>query len=266
MNLVKQTFLHLILLLLLAFSHLSFAALLPPYIAFSMGEGLTFDAESCLEAVNAALKEDGFERVSKSGSTDVLAAFKTTKDYQFKALVTCLPTYGMIRVVIVTNFSGKGTDKANRLLRSIEKYLTEKKQPPATKNSQEVSADTAVVTAPKERKESLTVTGGEKEYQLGNMYYEGNKVPRDFAEAVKWYREAGERGHAEAQYKLGAMYFQGQNVTQNLIEAYAWLLLATAQGKKEAFTLRDKVEATLSSSQVTEGQQLARQLYEKYSK
>lgn len=265
MNVAKQTFFYPILLLLLAFSHLSFAALLPPYIAFSMSEGLTFDTESCLEAVNAVLKEDGFERVSKSGSTDVLAAFKTTKDYQFKALVTCLPTYGIIRVVIVTNFSGKGTDKANHLLRDIEKYLTKKNQSPTTKSSQSVSTDTAVA-APKEKKESLGATGGEKEYQLGNMYYDGNKVPRDFAEAVKWYREAGERGHAVAQYKLGTMYSQGQNVTQNLVEAYAWLLLATAQGQKEAFTLREKVEAQLSSSQVTEGQQLARQLYEKYSK
>lgn len=262
MNMIKQV----LLLSLLTVSHLCSAALLPPYIAFSMGEGMTFDSEMCLEAATAVLKEDGFERITKSGNTDILAAFKTSKDYQFKALVTCLPTYGIIRVVVVTSFSGKGTDRANRLLRNIQHYLTAKKQPPTTKDNPAAGVDTTVTLTSKEEKKSLAVTNGEKEYQLGNMYFDGSKVPRDFSEAVKWYREAGEHGHIEAQYQLGIMYSQGQNVTQNLVEAYAWLLLATAQGKKEAFALRDKVETQLSASQVSEGQRLARQLYEKYSK
>ena len=37
---------------------------------------------------------------------------------------------------------------------------------------------------------------------LGNRYYDGDGVPQDYAEAVKWYRKAAEKGNREAQYIL----------------------------------------------------------------
>ena len=40
------------------------------------------------------------------------------------------------------------------------------------------------------------------QYNLGSMYSNGDGVPRDHAEAVKWYRKAAEQGHQEAQSKL----------------------------------------------------------------
>ncbi len=38
------------------------------------------------------------------------------------------------------------------------------------------------------------------------MYDNGQGVPQDYAEAVKWYRLAAEQGYAYAQYNLGVMY------------------------------------------------------------
>ena len=35
------------------------------------------------------------------------------------------------------------------------------------------------------------------------MYDNGEGVPQDYAEAVKWYRLAAEQGDARAQYNLG---------------------------------------------------------------
>jgi TPR repeat protein len=40
---------------------------------------------------------------------------------------------------------------------------------------------------------------------LGVMYYGGEGVPQDYAEAVKWYRKAADQGYAPAQAGLGAV-------------------------------------------------------------
>ena len=40
---------------------------------------------------------------------------------------------------------------------------------------------------------------------LGLMYYNGEGVPQDYAEAVRWFRLAAEQGDADAQYNLGVM-------------------------------------------------------------
>ncbi len=44
------------------------------------------------------------------------------------------------------------------------------------------------------------------QYELGSMYYFGQGVPQDHAEAIVWYRRAAEQGDARAQYLLGEMY------------------------------------------------------------
>jgi len=63
-------------------------------------------------------------------------------------------------------------------------------------------------------------------YQLGRAY-DANK---ELAQAVKWYREAAERGYAAAQGSLGLMYGSGEGVEQNDSEAFKWFHLAADQG------------------------------------
>jgi uncharacterized protein len=46
------------------------------------------------------------------------------------------------------------------------------------------------------------------------MYATGEGVPKDDAEAVKWFRKAAEQGHAKAQFNLGAMYDNGQRCSR----------------------------------------------------
>ncbi len=46
----------------------------------------------------------------------------------------------------------------------------------------------------------------EAQYSLGVLYIEGQGVPQDDAEGVKWFRFAAEQGHAAAQSSLGNMY------------------------------------------------------------
>ena len=65
---------------------------------------------------------------------------------------------------------------------------------------------------------------------LGDMYYDGDGVQEDYSEAVKWYKEAAIQGSAEAQNSLGFMYQQGQGVSQDYSKAVTWYRKAAKQG------------------------------------
>ena len=67
------------------------------------------------------------------------------------------------------------------------------------------------------------------QYNLGLSYRNGCGVPEDDTEAVKWFRKAAEQGDARAQNMLGAMYHDGDGVPKDDVEAYAWLSLSVAQ-------------------------------------
>ena len=57
---------------------------------------------------------------------------------------------------------------------------------------------------------------------LGVMYANGDGVPENDAEAVKWFRKAADQGDAKAQFDLGVMYANGDGVPENDAEAVKW--------------------------------------------
>jgi len=69
---------------------------------------------------------------------------------------------------------------------------------------------------------------------LGFMYYSGQGVAQNYAEAIKWYRKAADQGEAHAQYGLGVAYAKGHGVALNYVQAHVWFNLAAAQGDAEA--------------------------------
>jgi len=74
------------------------------------------------------------------------------------------------------------------------------------------------------------------QFNLGVMYDEGDGVPEDDAEAVKWYRKAADQGLAEAQSNLGLMYANGKGVPEDDAEAVKWYREAADQGLAGAQT------------------------------
>ena len=62
----------------------------------------------------------------------------------------------------------------------------------------------------------------EAQFSLGFRYGEGEGVPEDRQEALKWWRKAAEQGHAMAQYSLGVSYEIGEGVAQDSAEAVKW--------------------------------------------
>jgi TPR repeat protein len=59
-------------------------------------------------------------------------------------------------------------------------------------------------------------------YNLGWMYYNGEGVTQDYAEAAKWFRKAAESGLQIAQHNIAVMYESGMGVTQDYAEAAKW--------------------------------------------
>ena len=65
---------------------------------------------------------------------------------------------------------------------------------------------------------------------IGLMYYNGQGVEQDYAEAAKWWRKAADQGDEAGQYNLGLMYYNGQGVEQDYAEAVKWYSKAADQG------------------------------------
>jgi TPR repeat protein len=70
--------------------------------------------------------------------------------------------------------------------------------------------------------------------RLGYMYYAGQGVAQDYAEAARLYGLAAEQGHAASQFDLGTMFENGEGVAQNDAEAVRLYGLAAAQGHANA--------------------------------
>ena len=101
------------------------------------------------------------------------------------------------------------------------------------------------------------------QYNLGVMHYDGEGVPQDDAEAVKWYRLAADQGLAVAQENLGFMYRDGQGVPQDDVETYAWFSVAAGDRFPNAAKGRDLTASKLTPEQLSQGQKRATELLEK---
>ncbi len=87
------------------------------------------------------------------------------------------------------------------------------------------------------------------QYNLGVCYKFGVGVPKDYNEAVKWYRLAAQQGHPQAQCNLGVCYANGEGVVKDLEEAYFWFSLAEVNGNKTAAENRALLENELTDEQ-----------------
>ena len=98
---------------------------------------------------------------------------------------------------------------------------------------------------------------------LGLMYAEGEGVPENDAEAVRWYRKAAEQGNALAQSNLGLMYAEGEGVPEDYVLAYAWWNLAAAQGDKGAVKAKDALRPSMTAEQIARAQELSATLFDR---
>jgi TPR repeat protein len=69
---------------------------------------------------------------------------------------------------------------------------------------------------------------------LGEMYSEGLGVKKDPAKSIDWMKKAATGGSSDAAYELGEMYEEGMGVTANMTEAVKWYNIAADKGDVDA--------------------------------
>lgn len=64
----------------------------------------------------------------------------------------------------------------------------------------------------------------EAQYALGQMYYFGNGVDKNYTEAKKWYKKAAEQGYSDAIERYNELKSMGYKERQNGLEkVLIWL-------------------------------------------
>jgi len=81
---------------------------------------------------------------------------------------------------------------------------------------------------------------------------------------VQRIREAAEQDDAEAQYNLGHMYLLGQGVARDVVQAHFWLNVAATLGNADAQKICFVVENEMSTEQINQALELAREWLDKY--
>lgn len=93
--------------------------------------------------------------------------------------------------------------------------------------------------------------------KLGNCYFAGAGVQRDFVAAQNWYRRAANQGFADAQYVLGVWLSGGVAGLTDPVDGYRWLLLAERQGHSNAAKVRTRAAEKLTPEQIQRGETAA---------
>ena len=108
---------------------------------------------------------------------------------------------------------------------------------PGSAQAQSASCAGVSISSPLEDLTRCAEQGdAQSQASLGWLYANGDGVPEDDAEAVRWYRLSAEQGDAAAQTNLGWMYANGEGVPEDDAEAVRWYRLGAEQGNANAQT------------------------------
>ena len=95
------------------------------------------------------------------------------------------------------------------------------------------------------------------------MYAKGQGVPQDYAEAVKWFRKAGDQGYDSAMPMLGISYALGKGVRKDSVQSYFWFSLAASRSSgddyKQLSESRDIAARQLTPEKLREAQRMTQE-------
>ena len=89
------------------------------------------------------------------------------------------------------------------------------------------------------------------QFNVGNMYYKGRGVPKDYREALKWYTLVPKQGYAEAQSNIGVSYAEGEGVLSDFVMAHMWCNIAVANGNENGAKNRKTVAENMTSEDIS---------------
>lgn len=102
------------------------------------------------------------------------------------------------------------------------------------------------------------------QFEMGELYYHGERTERDLQQALKWYEQASVQGHPDAQYRLGLMHIEGEGVERNLPQAYIILKMAAVNGQDAAMDATDRLTEQMSDEEVAAATQVLGTLFRNY--
>lgn len=102
------------------------------------------------------------------------------------------------------------------------------------------------------------------QFEMGDLYYQGERIERDLDTALAWFEEASVQGHPAAQYRLGLMHYQGEGVERNLPQAYIILKMAAINGQDEAMDASDKIAMEMNREEIEGATQVLGTLFRNY--
>jgi hypothetical protein len=113
------------------------------------------------------------------------------------------------------------------------------------------------VTAAKEWRPIAEQGDAAVQFNLGLLYLDGQGVPLDLDQAVKWFNRSAEQGYDKAQLNLGALYSVGKGVRRDYVQAYKWLNICASTGNQKCVAQRELVAKKLNASKLASAQHLS---------
>ena len=102
------------------------------------------------------------------------------------------------------------------------------------------------------------------QFEMGELYYHGERTDQDLPEALKWYERASIQGHPDAQYRLGLMHMAGEGVERSLPQAYIMLKMAAVNGQDAAMDASDRLTEEMNEEEIAAATQVLGTLFRNY--
>lgn len=72
------------------------------------------------------------------------------------------------------------------------------------------------------------------EYEIGNIYLEGQEVQKDISKGITWLKRSASRKYPKAAHALALLYLKGNGISINVQQGIKWLKVAATEGDKDA--------------------------------
>jgi TPR repeat protein len=95
------------------------------------------------------------------------------------------------------------------------------------------------------------------QFFLAQIYLNGNGMPRDYAQALKWASAAADKKNPDAQFTLGEIYASGMGVQRDYVQAHMWYSLSASTGDEQAIRRKAELEIkNMTEAQIEQSKQL----------
>jgi TPR repeat protein len=95
------------------------------------------------------------------------------------------------------------------------------------------------------------------QFEMGERFFQGLGVPKDYSEAAAWFQQAAHKGHPKAQRILAMMFFLGRGVAADPAEAYKWIQLASLNGEEDTLHTKRTIASKITAEAMVEGEKRA---------